>query len=62
MKKILDEEVLSDEQLEDVVGGAITAKRISWYGSANNNENKNFNLGKRRVFFTKFCKKNNRQD
>jgi len=40
-QKILDEEVLSDEQLENVVGGAITAKRISWYGSANNNENAN---------------------
>ena len=40
-EKILKDEVLDDEELENVVGGSILNKRSAWYGSANNNENEN---------------------
>ena len=38
-EKILKDEVLNDEELENIVGGSMLNKRSAWYGSANNNAN-----------------------
>ena len=38
-EKILQDEVLDDEELENVVGGSILNNRRTWYRSANNNAN-----------------------
>ena len=38
-EKILQDEVLDDEELENIVGGSMLNNRRAWYGSANNNAN-----------------------
>ena len=58
-EKILKDEVLDDEELENVVGGAMTVKRHSWYGSANENANlqnsaptnTNYEIPRPKIFF-----------